>query len=95
MQITGSHVPMLSQMDVLSLILTQVLASGGKQNLIENTGSQLLKFLTEETAVVLDLLELRYSLETMSAVRLRMELQMENGTLLPVKTQSLVTELSW
>jgi hypothetical protein len=34
-------------------------------------------------------------LETMSAVRLRVELQMENGTLLPVKTQSLVTELSW
>jgi len=95
MVVTHIHVQMLSSQEAVSSpIPIKELECGGKQILEQNTGLIEFNFLTEEIAVEIDLLEPKFLSVDKSAVKLRMVLQMENGTKLSAKDQFSETELN-
>jgi hypothetical protein len=77
---TDSQQLMLSTvMDVNSLIPTKVLVCGGKLTLGVSSTFNLSRSETEEIAVVADWQVLKFSLETLSVDKFKMEPKMENG----------------
>lgn len=90
---THIHVQMLSSQEAVSSpIPIKELECGGEQTLEQNTGLTEFNFSTEKIAVEIDLLEPKFLSVDKSAVKLRMELEMENGTPSSAKDQFLETE---
>jgi len=84
----------LTLAEVNSLTLTLELVCGGELNSDKTTGSTESESEIEETAVATDWLEQKSSLEVKNVERLKLELQMVNGTQLSANKTLKVTESS-